>query len=62
MLETVRCRRLLHFANLHTHRIIEHGRKNCLLSLDFDEISEVFVEEGTIESFVQDATTKVSFL
>ena len=45
-----------------TAQNFERGRKNCLLSLDFDEISEILVEEETIESFVQDATTKVSFL
>ena len=26
----------------------ERDRKNCLLSLDFDKISEIFVEEKTI--------------
>ena len=54
---------------MHIHKIaksteqnFEGDRKNCLLSLDFDEISEIFVEEEAIESFVQDTTTKVSFL
>ena len=45
-----------------TEQNFERDRKNCLLSLDFDEISKIFVEDETIESFVQDATTKVSFL
>ena len=45
-----------------TEQNFERDRKNCLLSLDFYEISEIFVEDETIESFVQDATTKVSFL
>ena len=45
-----------------TEQNFERDRKNCLLSLHFDEISEIFTEEETIESFVQDATTKVSFL
>ena len=37
----------------------ERDQKSCLLSLDFDEISEIFVEEETIDKFVQDATKKV---
>ena len=45
-----------------TKQNFERDRKNSLLSLDFDEISEILVQEKTIESFVQDATTKVSFL
>lgn len=36
----------------------EKDKKNCLLPLEFDEISE----EETIKGFVQDATTKSSFL
>ena len=45
-----------------TKQNFERDRTKYLLSLDFDEISEIFVEEETIESFVQDATTNVSFL
>ena len=40
----------------------ERDHKNCLLSINFDEISKIFVEEETIESFVQDVITKVSTL
>lgn len=36
--------------------------KDCLLPLEFDEISEMILEEETIKGFVQDATTKSSFL
>ena len=39
----------------------ERDQKNCLLSLDFDEISEILREEETIKSFMQDSITKVSF-
>ena len=45
-----------------TKQSFERDRKDCLLLLDFDEISEIFVEEETTESFVLNATTKVSFL
>ena len=45
-----------------TKQNFERDRENCLLSLDFNEIPEIFVEEETIESLVPDATTKVSFL
>ena len=45
-----------------TEQSFGRDQKNCLLSLDFDEFTEILVEEETIESFVQDATTKVSFL
>ena len=45
-----------------TKQNFERDRKNCLLPVDFEEISELFVEEETIESFVQNATMKVSFL
>ena len=37
-----------------TEQHFERDRKSCLLSLDFDEISEIFVEEEMIENFVQD--------
>ena len=40
----------------------EKDKKNCLLPLEFDEISEMILEEETIKGFVQDATTKSSFL
>ena len=53
----------------HTHNMtvlteqnIERDLKKCLLSLSFNEISEIFVEEETIESFVQHLTANVSFL
>ena len=45
-----------------TKQNFERDRKKCLLSIDFDEISETFVEEETVENFGQDATMKVSFL
>ena len=45
-----------------TKQNFERDRKHCLLSVDFDEISGIFVEKEMIESFVQDITTKVSFL
>ena len=45
-----------------TEQNFERDRKKCLLSMDFDEISETFVEEETVENFGQDATMKVSFL
>ena len=40
----------------------ERDHKNCLLSINFDEISKIFVEQETIKSFVQDVITKVSSL
>ena len=40
----------------------ERDHKNYLLSINFDEIPKIFVEEETIESFVQDVITKVSSL
>ena len=45
-----------------TEQNFERDRKNCFLSLDFDEASEKIVEEEPIKSFVEDATTKVSSL
>ena len=45
-----------------TEQNIERDLKKCLLSLSFNEISEIFVEEETIESFVQHLTANVSFL
>ena len=45
-----------------TEKSFERDGAKGLLSLDFDGISEIFVEEKTIESFVQDATAKVRFL
>ena len=44
------------------NKTLKETEKNCLLTVDFEEISELFVEEETIESFVQNATMKVSFL
>ena len=41
-----------------TEQNLERDGKNYLLSLDFDEISEILVEEKTIEIFVQDTTAK----
>ena len=40
----------------------ERDHKNYLLSINFDEIPKIFVEEETIESFVQDVIMKVSSL
>ena len=45
-----------------TKQNFESDQKNCLLSLNFDEISKIFVEEETMESFVQDVIMKVSSL
>ena len=45
-----------------TEQNFERDQKNCFLSLNFDEISKIFVEEETIESFVQDVIMKVSSL
>ena len=45
-----------------TEQKFERDWKNSLLSLDFDEVSKIFIKEGMMESFVQDATTKVSVL
>ena len=45
-----------------TEKSFERDGTKGLLSLDFDGISEIFVEEKTIKSFVQDATAKVRFL
>ena len=45
-----------------TEQNIGRDQKNCLLSLSLNEISEIFVKEETIESFVQDLTAKVNFL
>ena len=36
-----------------TEQNFERDRKKCLLSTDFDEISETFVEEETVENFGQ---------
>ena len=42
-----------------TEKNFERDQKSCLLSLDFDEISEIFVEEDIIKKFVKDAIKKV---
>ena len=41
-----------------TEQNFERDGKNCLLSLNFDEISEILVEQKTIEILVQDTTAK----
>ena len=51
-----------HNMTVSTEQNIERDLKKCLLSLSFNEISEIFVEEETIESFVQHLTANVSFL
>ena len=45
-----------------TEKNFERDQKSCLRSLDFDEISEIFVEEEIIKKFVQDAIKKVSVI
>ena len=51
-----------HNMTVSTEQNIERDLKKCLLSLSLNEISEIFVEEETIESFVQYLTANVSFL
>ena len=51
-----------HNMTVSTEQNIERDLKKCLLSLSLNEISEIFVEEETIESFVQHLTANVSFL
>ena len=51
-----------HNMTVSTKQNIERDLKKCLLSLSLNEISEIFVEEETIESFVQHLTANVSFL
>ena len=51
-----------HNMTVSTEQNIGRDQKNCLLSLSLNEISEIFVKEETIESFVQDLTAKVNFL